>query len=343
MSDSNASLRSTRGAGHGNEQNRHGLQRLRYLLLFVVAVALVPTLSNTAMAKTDKDTWATVAPMRSPRDSIAVATGLDGRIYALGGTDWAQPNNTVISTVEAYDPRTNTWTGVAPMPTPRLQLAATTGRDGRIYALGGWRDFVPLTTVEAYNPQTDTWEALPPMTTARSGLAAATGRDGRIYAIGGDADGTVEIYDPDSGAWTSGAPMPTARGGFAAATGRDGRIYVMGGGSSPQSTVEAYDPRRNAWVALASMPTPRYGLAAAAGSDGRIYALGGFDHVFNAYKTVEAYDPRKNTWIAVAPMSTARGLLGATAGRDKRIYAVGGRDYRSGLGSFDTVEAYNPG
>jgi len=30
-----------------------------------------------------------------------------------------------------------TWTAVAPMPTARFGLAATTGPDGRIYAIGG--------------------------------------------------------------------------------------------------------------------------------------------------------------------------------------------------------------
>ena len=37
----------------------------------------------------------------------------------------------------AYDPRTNTWSTLASMSTPRGSLAAATGPDGRIYAVGG--------------------------------------------------------------------------------------------------------------------------------------------------------------------------------------------------------------
>jgi hypothetical protein len=51
--------------------------------------------------------------------------------------------------VEAYDPSTNKWTTIAGMPTVRGQLAATTGRDGRIYAIGGGGTVPFLNTVEA--------------------------------------------------------------------------------------------------------------------------------------------------------------------------------------------------
>jgi hypothetical protein len=52
------------------------------------------------------------------------------------------------NTVEAYNPSTDTWTPVANMPTVRGQLAATSGRDGRIYVIGGGNGGF-LNTVEA--------------------------------------------------------------------------------------------------------------------------------------------------------------------------------------------------
>ena len=42
-----------------------------------------------------------------------------------------------VADVDAYDPATDTWTRVAEMPTPRLELAAATGADGKIYTFGG--------------------------------------------------------------------------------------------------------------------------------------------------------------------------------------------------------------
>jgi N-acetylneuraminic acid mutarotase len=99
--------------------------------------------------------WATVASMPTVRDYLAAATGLDGRIYAIGGdtgTDVVSGDPIVVNTVGAYTPEANSWATVAPMPTGRHEIAAATGPDGRIYAIGG--DIggdVVLTTVEAYH------------------------------------------------------------------------------------------------------------------------------------------------------------------------------------------------
>jgi kelch-like protein 18 len=86
------------------------------------------------------------------------------------------------------------------MPTPRAVLAAATGADGRIYAMGGWSAGGPLNTVEAYSPSTNSWTSVASMPTGRQSLAAAAGTDGRIYAMGGYGPGgylnTVEAYTP---------------------------------------------------------------------------------------------------------------------------------------------------
>lgn len=93
----------------------------------------------------------------------------------------------------------DSWTTVAPMLTARDNLAAATGADGRIYAIGGTAPLF-VGTVEAYTLSTDSWSAGKPIPTALASLAAATGADGRIYAIGGNsANGplnTVEAYTP---------------------------------------------------------------------------------------------------------------------------------------------------
>src|SRR5205823_5493474 len=44
------------------------------------------------------------------------------------------------------------WVAIPSMPTCRDHLAATTGSDGRIYALGGNFALSPLSIVEAYSP-----------------------------------------------------------------------------------------------------------------------------------------------------------------------------------------------
>ena len=56
------------------------------------------------------------------------ALGHDGRAYVIGGLF----NNSGVSTVEAYNPPTDSWdtTGVPPLPDQRFLLAAVTGADG---------------------------------------------------------------------------------------------------------------------------------------------------------------------------------------------------------------------
>ena len=251
---------------------------------------------------------------------------------------------------------TGPWTSAPAITTPRVSLAAATGHDGLIYAIGGIvpsgpPQSTPVNTVEAYNPSTGTWTTEPSMPTARGNLAAATDLNGRIYAIGGylpppanyDVN-TVEAYDPTTGTWSTVAPMPTARDGLVAVTGLDGHIYAIGGESNGTfvSTVEAYDPGTNTWTTLASMPTPTWRMAAAAGPDGRIYVLGGDTIVGgNAVflNTAEAYNPATNTWTSLAPMSTARYTPAAATGPDGHIYAIGG--YNTANGLLNSVEAFD--
>jgi N-acetylneuraminic acid mutarotase len=341
-------------SGAGSSRVRRGLrafiQPLALRLVAVVAVLLWTLAPDVSMAAAPPNTWncsanvagcsyATLAAMPTVRYGLAAATGLDGRIYAIGGVD---SSSSTLSTVEAYDPTTNTWTAVAPMPTARYGSAAVTGPDGKIYAIGGLSSSSSiLSTVDAYDPSTNTWTTLAPMPTTRYLLAAVTGPDGKIYAIGGYNGGilsTVEAYDPSTNTWTAVAPMPTARYGLVAATGPDGRIYAIGGNNGGSvSTVEVYDPTTNSWTTVASMPTARYSLAAATGPDGKIYTVGGENN--GDVSTVEAYDPGINSWTTVASIPTARYGLAAATGADGRIYAIGGLGKSSVV---NTVEAYSP-
>lgn len=46
------------------------------------------------------DTWSTAAPLPTPRATLAVVTGSDGLIYAIGGYD----GTNALTTVQAYAP-----------------------------------------------------------------------------------------------------------------------------------------------------------------------------------------------------------------------------------------------
>ena len=112
-----------------------------------------------------------------------MATGSNGRIYALGGRDnsaGAYPD------VFEYNPATNTWTTRASMPGIR-GLHGVAEANGKVYALGGCDCRRILNSVVEYDPITDKGTKLPNMPTARWKLAA-TATDSTLYAIGGAAD-----------------------------------------------------------------------------------------------------------------------------------------------------------
>jgi hypothetical protein len=223
--------------------------------------------------------------MPTARAGLAAASGHDG-LHALGGLS---PFTTggFLATHEIYDPATAQWLPPAPsMPTPRELLAAATGTDGLIYAIGGLNFDASgqaqyLRTVEAYDPATGAWvsPAPMPMLTPRAGLGVVTGLDGMIYAIGGqNSEGelsTVEAYDPSTDSWaTISEPLPVVFSGLAAAVDRQGLIYAIGGF---QNTVYSYDPAHPTapWTEQGALLTGQSFLGAATGPDGLIYAIGG--------------------------------------------------------------------
>ena len=238
------------------------------------------------------DRWTDKKPMPLPSHHVAFVTYKDA-IYAFGGFRYPDPPRRAwvpIDNAWKYEPTTDTWTALAPMPTKRGAAGAAVA-GGKIYVIGGAAitpgskataiDYATphqaVGTVEEYDPATNTWRSRSPMPTARNHLAVAS-VGGKIYAIGGrlgavfiglasDTD-VVEEYDPAVDMWTGvRARMPTPRS--AVAWGVFGnRIYVAGGEfqdarmSAAFKAVEAYDPARNQWSVLPSMPVGRHGVAA---------------------------------------------------------------------------------
>ena len=161
------------------------------------ANAVIPTVEEYDPVK---DKWTKKADMPTPRHGLSTSV-VDGKIYAIGG--WkpgAQPDGIQLSTVEEYDPATDTWTTKTDMRTERMALG-TGVVNGKIYAIGGGgKGTTVFPTVEEYEPSTDRWIEKADMPTARLYLSASA-VNGKIYAIGGqDANSVfpnVEEYTPE--------------------------------------------------------------------------------------------------------------------------------------------------
>jgi len=146
-----------------------------------------------------------------------------------------------LSTVEEYDPATNTWRPRAPMPTACNHMGCE-AVDGKIYIIGG-----------------------------RLSGAFIIGFPGNINL--------VQAFDPASDGWTIKAPMPTARSGLNTAS-LNGIIYAAGGEVQDEKSLsafrafEAYHPVSDTWWALPSMLLPRHECIMAAVGN-RIHVAGG--------------------------------------------------------------------
>ncbi|MGK4003222.1 kelch repeat-containing protein [Sorangium sp. So ce1036] len=251
-------------------------------------------------------TWSEAAPLPLGLNHANVAA-VNGKIYLLGGMIGDFPWMAIGDAFE-YDPATDAWTALDPMPEGTARGSAAVGTKGtKIYLAGGLRslsspfqDTVP--TFSSYDVATGAWEALPDLPEPRDHVAGAV-VGSTFYVLGGRANGqdnvadTVFAYDLAEGAWSTRAPMPTARGGVATAVIGE-TIYVIGGeGNQEPGTSgifddnEAYDTARDAWEVLAPMRTPRHGTGAAAVGATIYVPGGGTQQGFGATDVADAFRP----------------------------------------------------
>jgi N-acetylneuraminic acid mutarotase len=98
------------------------------------------------------NTWSEGAPMLTARSGGA-GDVVGGRIIVVGGEGSPDDANGVFPDNEAYDPVTDTWTALDPMPTPRHGMGAA-ALGGTLYVPGGAtvQGFGATAVVEAFTP-----------------------------------------------------------------------------------------------------------------------------------------------------------------------------------------------
>jgi N-acetylneuraminic acid mutarotase len=275
------------------------------------------------------------------------ASDIDGYIFVIGGQTFE--GTSALSTVEVYDPATDSWTTKTPMAAERY-VHCTAAFNGIIYVFGGDDGYGNLVLdTEAYDPKTDTWTSKADLPTGRGGLKCAV-VNGKIYVMGGGAGSpptglnVVEEYDPVSNTWTSKADMQFGRWGFAVSV-VDEIIYAIGGqsyGGGWSRVVEAYDPSTDTWTLKSNMLTGRTHFSASA-VNAIIYAIGGGHGPNDPPLSInEAYDPVNDTWIEKVDMPTARFDFSIGVVNDK-IYVFGGAVDWPPSTLLSTVEEYEPG
>ncbi len=293
--------------------------------------------------------WVKKTPMPTPRSGAACAV-VNDKIYVIGGYLKKEDKYVIVGVNERYDPKTDRWRKMAPMPSGRSG-AATAVVDDKIYVFAGMDAKGRLvSSVERYDPEKNAWKTVTSMPTPRI-VPGAVVIDEKIYVLGGanwsdDKAGVPhylsvnEVYDPRANKWSVKKAMTSARPRPCVVV-HDMKIYCIGGGQNNGYLIRAnerYDPKTDSWEALYPMPTAR--TAAAAGIIGdKIYVIGGYTFEERSAKCAECvtflsvneeYDIRTNTWREALAMPMTRGG-GVGAVVDNKIYCIGGYNHEAGF------------
>ena len=292
------------------------------------------------------DGWKRITELPTKREGFATAV-VDGKIYLIGGSRFeaVMPGKRVrgpfdVSTVEAYDPQTNTWQHRAEMPTPRTGAKAAVV-NGIIYVFGGFSGkdnrevnlSFPV-VVEAYHPQTDTWIQKIPMPISRINFGIGVVAS-KVYLIGGlngrERTDHVDVYNPATDTWVKGRSMPTRRDGLNVEV-VNSRIYAIGESGHPPvfagpflSVIEEYTRKNHHWRKKKDMLALSVEPSTVVVRDA-IYLIGGFvnEGVSVEYlATVAVYQPQTETWREAPPLPLPLIPFGAAAVHGK-IYVFGG-------------------
>jgi len=266
-------------------------------------------------------TWLTGAPLGEPRSEVAAAP-LAGRIVVVGGF-LANGGNS--RRVDAYDPRSNTWSRLPDLPVSVDHAAAASWR-GRLVVVGGYgADRRPLRAAFLYAGED--WRRISPPPEERAAAAATATADGRVWVVGGRTDSGLATrtlaLDLRTLRWRT-LPGPRPREHLAA-TALAGRVYAIGGRlagiDTNLRTVEALDPRTGRWSRLPDLPDARGGTGAAAIA-GRLVSIGG-EAPEGTKRTVWALRPGAREWTPLPDLPTPRHGLGVVA-LAGRVWAVAG-------------------
>ncbi len=299
--------------------------------------------------------WRRVGGMDSSRSLHSMTLLSDGRVLIAGGNS----SEEVLSSVEIYDPTTETWSTVTPMSTPRAGHTATLLQNNKILITGGYSLSLPLrdklSSVEIYDPSLNTWSSAQEMLLPRAKHISTLLQDGRVLITGGYDKSDVsieEVYDPDTNLWSL---LPAVSSELLydhrATLLNDGRVLVTGGvidyDTSPYiGGALLFDPNAKLiWTSTG--PFGRAGHSATLLANGKVLITGGWISDFSgSINDPVIFDPSDDSWSDAADMLNDRYDHEAVLMADGRVMVAGGEEATGGIGNYTTVlsntEIYDP-
>jgi N-acetylneuraminic acid mutarotase len=212
------------------------------------------------------NTWINRAIM--PQQLLKVnANVVDDKIYVISGANKASLGGVYSSNVNmVYDPEADSWSTMAPIPTP-VEGYASAVLNGKIYIMGGAamtqntnNQVVDL--VQIFNPKTNQWTTGKPLPTGvyGAGACATTGlyAPEKIYVVGGQTQYVSwvtsavltqhgetfnQVYDPATEDWSTSESLPEPRWRCSLVNVND-TILVVGGENGPDDSASFDNPEK---------------------------------------------------------------------------------------------------
>ncbi len=283
---------------------------------------------------------------RLPVSLLGSAVTSDGHyVYSAGGFNLSSG---ALDLFTRYDPLTNSWEALAPLPAPISEsLAAYV--DGKIYVFGGLITDTVQSTNYVYDVQSNNWTAGASLPGPRMQMGGGM-YDGLVYLVGGYSANTVDPssfedqtwrYDPASDSWATMAPILSPLGGAASGV-INGQLYITGGRDATHPALRSlyiYDIASDTWDTGTDLPLDVNYPGGAAYQD-HMWVMGGGNPFLgnslvpgratsssmpDTYSNALAYYPEYHMWIAQPFQNAARSFQGAAVAMDT-IISVGGWD-----------------
>ena len=267
----------------------------------------------------------------------------DGRVLVTGGrtltefkADDEHRDIIYASSTEIYDPSTDMWSEVDPMPEARWDHTATVLQDGKVLVTGGFNgQSKALASANIYDPKTNKWTATGNLIVGREGHKAVLMNNGQVMILGGWDTDLVETYDPTTGQWSEAGTLTESTAVPAVATLPNGKIMVAGGFGKQHAlaTLHLYDPTTSTWSRASDMPDGRVGATITVLRNGFVLLTGGSQET-----AAFLYDPTNDQWLVAGNLVDAPIKHTATLLDDNSVIIVGG-DTRH-FGVLRSVEIY---
>ena len=273
---------------------------------------------------------------------------MDDKIYAIGG--FAYPE--YLTTNERYDPKTDQWITLAPMPTPRENFIIVVCQ-GKIYCMGGTTandgtvinsspiltpippkdpaavantgvyvpqpmPFCQTDVVEVYDPVTNMWTRKAHLPINVAGMHTQV-VNGQIFII--TPQGELYVYNPVNDKWSKKVPLPVKEEPLQTHAVNE-QFFII-----TQSAMYMYDPAKDTWTNKPNMPTlMTYAFSVMV--DNKIVVCDLFNiseiifsNMYRAQLRINIYDPVADVWQVGKTTSEHIFVLGFTLGVTSGVYA----------------------